>query len=84
MPAITDVSNRFLNTVHLPDRISPTLAFLDYYLNATQNMQDSLSKVQDFLASHTKKKYNSRMKAQLKTKFTFSKKTIQNNNAGTR
>lgn len=83
MPAITDVSNRFLNTVHLPDRIPPTLAFLDYYLNATQNMQDSLSKVQDFLASHTKK-YNSRMKARLKTKFTFSKKTIQNNNAGTR
>lgn len=84
MPAITDVSNRFLNTVHLPDRIPPTLAFLDYYLNATQNMQDSLSKVQDFLASNTKKKYNSRMKARLKTKFTFSKKTIQNNNAGTR
>lgn len=83
MPAITDVSNRFLNTVHLPDRIPPTLA-LDYYLNATQNMQDSLSKVQDFLASHTKKKYNSRMKARLKTKFTFSKKTIQNNNVGTR
>lgn len=54
MPAITDVSNRFLNTVHLPDRIPPTLAFLDYYLNATQNMQDSLSKVQDFLASQKK------------------------------
>lgn len=53
MPAITDVSNRFLNTVHLPDKIPPTLAFLDYYLNATQNMQVSLSKVQE--------KYNSRM-----------------------